>query len=104
MAAQGLVYAGSTAYLTVTFRDKAGQPSAPSAVTYRIEDVDTGAEVRTDTSIAAGSSVEITLTPDDTAFTANEAGRKEAKRRVIVTGSYGADDQAKEDYIFGIRR
>ena len=43
----------STAYLAVTFRDKAGTAQAPVTASYRIDDVTTGQQVRDDTDIDA---------------------------------------------------
>ena len=46
----------STAYLTVTFRDKAGAAQAPASAKYRIDDVTTGQLVRGDTDISSPGS------------------------------------------------
>lgn len=92
---------GSTAYLTVTFLNKAGTPDAPNAVSYRVDDQSTGAEIKADTSIAAGSSVEIVLPPSVNAITGSARG---AYRRVTVTGTYGADDAIREEFVYQIRQ
>lgn len=91
----------STAYLAVTFRDKAGAAQAPSSASYCIDDVASGQEVRGDTVISApGSTVEITLSPADNTLR-NEAAAYE-KRRVTVTALYGADDAVRSEYVYRV--
>ena len=59
----------STAYVTAAFLDKTGTAATPTAISYRIDDVATGQEIRDDTAITpAASTVEITLTPADNAM------------------------------------
>lgn len=90
----------STAYLTCTFNDKNGQPAAPTSVSYRIDDVGTGNQVRGDTAIAAAPSVEIELNALDNAIiTAGKANT----RKVTVTATYGANDLLRSDFIYSIR-
>jgi hypothetical protein len=87
----------------VTFLDKAGAQAAPASVRYRIDDV-TGAapvEVRGDTSLAPGASVEITLTPADHAIL--DAANAQERRLVTVTASYGANDAVVAEYEYRVR-
>ena len=42
----------STAYLTVSFRDKAGALATPAAISYRVDDEATRTQIRGDTADA----------------------------------------------------
>lgn len=91
----------STAYLTVNFYDKAGALNVPNTITYRIDDVFGGLQVRGDTAIGApASSIEITLTAADNTIL-NTAGQNE-RRRVTVTAVYGLGDQVADEYIYEV--
>lgn len=87
---------GSTAYLTVTFKDKAGALSAPANLSYRIDCLATGQVVRGDTPLTPASTVEITLTPADMAILA--AGSAYETKRVTVKAGYGAGDAVNDEY------
>lgn len=93
------VSAGSTAYLTATFRDKTGALAVPSTVTYKVDCLTTGTVILASTSATASSSVEFTLTP--TINTIQTSTNQKEVRRVTVTGSYGASDAivAVYDYV-----
>jgi len=91
----------STAYLTVTFRDKAGAAQAPATATYRIDDVATGQSVRADTDISSpGSTVELTLTVDDNTMKNPIAAAEQ--RRVTVVAEYGSGDAVRSEYIYEV--
>lgn len=91
----------TTAYLSVTFRDKAGDPAAPTAVQYRIDCTTTGQAVRGMTAVTPASAVEITLTADDNAIRVN-ANRSEI-RRVTVVASYGSStDQVTSEHDYSV--
>lgn len=91
----------STAYLSVTFRDKAGAAQAPTTASYRIDDVTTGQQVRDDTDIASpASTVELTLTVADNTLK-NPIATTE-QRRVTVTAEYGAGDAVRAEYIYEV--
>jgi hypothetical protein len=91
----------STAYITVVFRDKTGAAAAPTTITYRIDDVATGKEIRDDTAITpAASTVEIVLTPADNAM-ASPALAVE-RHAVTVTGVYGDADQVIGEYVYEV--
>ena len=90
----------STAYLTVTFKDKAGAAQQPTAASYRIDDVATGTEIRADTSLTPGTSVEITLTTADNAIL---SPRLEVEKHVVtVTGTYGENDAVRAQYVYEV--
>jgi len=91
----------STAYLSVTFRNKAGAAQAPATATYRIDDVATGQTVRGDTDIGTpDSTVELTLTVDDN--TLKNAIAAAEQRRVTVVAEYGAGDAVRAEYIYEV--
>lgn len=90
----------STAYLTVTFKDKAGAAQQPTAASYRIDDVATGTEIRGDTALTPGTSIEIILTPADNAIV---SPRLPVERHVVtVTGTYGASDAVRSQYAYEV--
>lgn len=91
----------STGYLTVTPLDKDGDPEAPASLSYRIDDVDSGTEIRGDTSIAAASSVVIALKPDDSQILDPE--KEYEWRQVTVTATYGADDAVNGPYFYRVK-
>lgn len=91
----------STAYLTVTFRNKAGVAEAPATATYRIDDVASGAQVREAEAITpAAATMEVRLTPADNALL--EAGNPAELRRVTVVGQYGQDDAVTSEYVYEV--
>ena len=91
----------STAYLTVTFRDRAGAAQAPATAKYRIDDVATGQSVRSDTDISApDSTVELTLTVTDNTLKNPIAAAEQ--RRVTVTAEYGSGDAVRSEYIYEV--
>lgn len=91
----------STAYLTVTFRDKAGAVAAPSTVTYSIHDVQSGAAIRAATPVSAGGSVEIVLTPADNAILS--ANSEKELRRVTIEATYGAEDAVRAQFLYYVK-
>lgn len=91
---------GTTAYLTVTFKDKAGVNAAPTSATYRVDCLTTGTAIRAATALPAGASVELTLTKTDNRIVTPANVRE--RRRVTVVGTYGADDQVQEEYDYDV--
>ncbi len=91
----------STAYVTAAFRDKTGAAATPTAISYRIDDVATGQEIRDDTAITpAASTVEITLTPADNAIVS--ATRPIEVHALTVTATYGDADAVRGVYLFEV--
>jgi hypothetical protein len=90
----------STGYLTVVFKDGAGAEAAPSSARYRIDDVETGTELRDWTNLPnpVASSVEVTLTSADNAIT-NTTGKDET-HVVTVEGTYGPEDKVTGEYLY----
>lgn len=89
---------GTSAWLTVTFKDQAGANAAPTSATYQVDCLTTGTAVRAATAMGAGAAVEIALTEDDTAI--QLAANATERKRVSVIGSYGAGDKVKAQYDF----
>ena len=93
----------STAYLSITFKDKAGASEAPASATYQIDDVITGQAIRASTPITPiAAQVEITLAPADNVILL-AAGKVLEYRRVTVIGVYNAGDQVTDEYIYPIQ-
>lgn len=91
----------STAYLTVTFRNKAGAAEAPAAAKYRIDDVASGSAVLGETAITpVAATVEVRLTPNNN--TLLEAGNPSELRRVTVVGEYGQGDAVTSEYVYEV--
>lgn len=91
----------STAYVTVSFRDKAGALATPATISYRIDDVETGQEIRDDTAVTpAASSVEITLTPADNTLV--NLNRQYEQHVVTVAATYGASDAVRAEYAYEV--
>lgn len=87
----------STAYVTATFKDKAGASAAPTSARYRIDCVTTGTMVRDWTTIASPAAAqEITLTPSDTAIQTSSNATE--TKRITVEATYGAGDQVVDEY------
>lgn len=90
----------STAYLTVSFRDKDGNLAAPTAANYRIDCVTTGAAIRGVTALTPASTIQITLTPADNAIVQTKDVRE--TRRVTVHAEYGAGDEVNDQYDYDV--
>ncbi len=93
---------GSTAYLTVDFKDKDGALEAPSSISYRIDCLTNGSQVKADTPVTpAESSVEIELTKTDNAIISQSNNSE--RRLVTVTGTYGVDDGIVQEYEYNVK-
>jgi hypothetical protein len=91
----------STAYIAVDFLDKDGEPVAPTSISYRIEDVETGTVVKADTAVAPpAGSVEITVAPAENRLL---PGASYHRRRVTITAEYGVGDQVTTEYVYEVR-
>lgn len=91
---------GTTAYLSASFKDKANNAETPATVSYRIDDVRSGTEIRGATAVTAASVVEIALPPADNRIL-NTTQNYEA-RRVTVVATYGSNDQVTAEYIYRV--
>lgn len=101
MSSRDIVNEGSTAYATVTLKDKAGALAAPASLTYSLHCLTTGAVLRDNVSLAPASQVEITLTPADNAI--QTVGNLYETKLLTVVAGYGAADALKEQYEYQVK-
>ena len=93
---------GTTAYLTVTFLNKAGAQAAPASATWEVIDVYSGIVMKTSAAISPiAAQVELTIPASANAIQ-DESHRNE-QRRVIVKASYGVDDGVNDQYDYLVR-
>ena len=95
---------GTSSWLTVSFKDKAGALAAPVAVNYRIDCLTTDTMVRDWTPVGTPLSVvEIALTSDDNDII-TPANPVET-RRVTIEAIYGIGDtdKATSEYDYVVR-
>lgn len=92
----------STAWLTITFKNRKGNIQAPDSFRYRI-DTTTGHSVRDWVTINNPSgSHEIKLTPDDNSIVG--VRNVEAQENVVtINANFGIDDQRNEAYTYIIK-
>jgi len=80
----------STAYIDVSFEDATGAPAVPSTVAYTVIDEASGTVIRNNGTVAAASSVVITLNNSDNTILDNTNAAE--IRVVTVTATYGSGD------------
>jgi hypothetical protein len=90
----------TTAYLTVTFKDKDGAQVAPSSILWRLDDVATDGQIVGDTVIAAAAQIEIQL--DATYNAIINAANKRERKRVTVKATYGAGDTLNDEFLYRV--
>lgn len=91
----------STAWLTVTFKNRSGLLEAPSSFRYRI-DTNEGIEVKDWETISNPSaSYEITLTPSDNSITGSN--QIVQKNIVTVNATFGAGDERNQKFDYNVR-
>lgn len=95
-----LINEGSTGYLTVSFKDKAGVAAAPSTLTYSLHCLTTGIVLRNNVSLTPGTSVEITLSTVDNAI--QTASNRRETKRVTIKAGYGASDAVNAQYDYEV--
>ena len=91
----------TTAYLSVTFRDKNGDAQAPASVQYRIDCLTTGTAVKALTGLTPGATIEIVLSADDNDII-TESNTREA-RRVTVIAVHGAGDEVTGAFDYAVK-
>lgn len=92
----------TTYTLTLTFTDESGSAVTPSAGTYRIDDVSSGAEIKGETAFTPSASThDLIITASENAIL-NTANSSE-KRRVTVTVTYGMARQMTEEYFYSVK-
>lgn len=90
----------STAYLSLTFKNKDGEIESPQAVTYNIHCLTNDVEIKGDTSVSPGPSIEIVLSPTENRII--DANNKYERRVVTVTATYGPDDEITGQYEYKV--
>lgn len=91
----------TTAYLTVSFKDKTGALVAPSTVTYSVYCMTNNQELRAATSLGAASTIEIVLGASDNAIVNQANGRE--RRRVTVKSTYGVADELNDQFEYYVQ-
>lgn len=93
---------GSTAWLSITFKDRLGVVQQPVSATYRVDDVTSGTQIRGDTAITGlAPTVLLVLTPSDNIIV--DAARAMEKRRVTIKSSFGASDAHNEQFDYLVK-
>lgn len=100
-----IVNEGSSAFLTVALLDTDGDPAAPAAASYVVVNLETGEVVGASVDIETPTdTLQIVLTPADTALLDADRALPFERRRVVVTADFGDDDVLRDQYDFTIRR
>lgn len=89
----------TTAFLTVAFKDKNGDPETPATAAWLAIDLYSGEILQPETALSPAASIEITI-PASVNAIQNENLPKET-RRVIVKATYGGSQSLNQkfDYI-----
>ena len=95
-----IVNENSTAYLTLTFKDKNGNLATPQTIIYNIHCLTNGQEIKGDTNVTPASSVEITITPNENRII--DPNNKYERRLVTVTATYNANDEVTAEYEYKV--
>lgn len=85
-----IVIEGDNASVTISWFDKVGVAEAPISASYRINDIDSGEQIRGDTSLSATETVTIELTQSDNQIL--DSTKEHEGRRLTATAVYGTDD------------
>jgi len=92
---------GSNGYLEVFLLNKDGDPTIPSAVTYRIDCLTTGVVIRDTTEIIElGSMINITLEPVDTTIVDQQNEKEE--RLITIEADSGPDGQINTEFRYDV--
>lgn len=91
-----VVKQGSTAYVKISFRDKAKQLALPSSISYSTRCKTTGVAIKTNVAVTPATQIEITLDALDSAI--QNAANKQEEKILVVTAVYGTNDSLVEDY------
>jgi hypothetical protein len=91
----------STAYVTATFLDRAGEPAVPESVTYRVDCETTGSPLVAPGPAVPGSTVEIVV---PAALNAIQSPDNEFETKIVtLTAVYGPGDQITQAYRYRVR-
>ena len=94
---------GSTAFLTITFKDKNGDPIVPDSAEYRIDDVDSGNSVKGVTAFSPTLSThELEITKDENEMVNDD--RAFERRRVTVRWLYdGGNSRGVAVFVYEVK-
>ena len=92
---------GNGAKVQVKMYGRDSELESPSSAVYRIDDLESGAEVRPETALSAGHTVEIDLDANDTDIVT--AGERKEIHRITVTATYGQDDYLVDEFDFRVK-
>lgn len=82
---------GTTAWVTLAFKDRAGAPVSPTSMIYRIDCMTSGAAITPPTTILLpGTTPEITITALENAL--QDQNNPQEYRRMTITANYGLAD------------
>jgi len=101
MSISVIVNEGTSFEVQADFTDASGAPVTPTTVEYRVDDIFTGKEIRTWTSLTPAESVTVPIAPEDTAILNDD--RAEEQRTVTIKAPYGASEQITESIDFAIK-
>jgi hypothetical protein len=101
MNAKPLINERTTAYLRIQMIGPDGELALPSAVVYRIDELATGREIRGNTPVPPATTVDITLTPEETRIIGD--AYQDQTRLLTVQATYGIDDTLHDEFEFVIR-
>ena len=92
----------TTYVVTLSFADEAGNAVTPSSGTYRVDDVESGTEIKGTTAFSpSGSPCQLVIAATDNAM--HDPARTSERRLVTVTVQYGAGRQITGEHLFIIR-
>ena len=93
----------TAAQVTVTAYDLAGDNVAPGTLHYRIDDLNSGAEVKALTAVASpGLATVIPLAPADNAII-NPTLKEEPKRLTVIADKDSPTDKAQGQYTYYVK-
>lgn len=92
---------GSTARLAITWLDYDGEEAAPESVSYRVDCTTTGEAVRAETSLTPAATMNLILTPDDTAILGDGTEPEQRVATFVATWDGGAG-QTTQEYRFTV--
>lgn len=90
---------GSSSWITVTLTDRFGALAEPTAVSYRIDCLTSGAAILTKTDIAApGSVFDLSILASQNAIQVST--NPQEYRRLTVVANYGSSDQLTAEFDY----
>lgn len=90
----------SSAYLSVSFRDKAGAESNPASASWKAHDKASGRELQAETALPSGATVEITLPPSINTLV--DTSKSFEIRVITVEALFGANDGVNQQFEYTV--